>query len=381
MDVPENLADVEDNLIPTEGQESEEDLQGQVSFKNAVSMNTDWTIETINGQVQKGNIDLMPEFQRRTAWDNTRKSRLIESIIVGLPVPNIVLAEDKKRRGSFIVIDGKQRLVSISEFYTGKFSLTGLDIRNDLNGLRYSDLPESDRLYLDNSTLRSTLIRNWTDEKFLYIMFFRLNSGSLPLSPQELRKALIGGRLLERIETYIRDSGPFHSIFGNVPDKRMRDSELILRFVAFDKAFENYGGNLKEFLDETTRYFEDAQHSGELEERLSRLDVALATAHKIFGSNVFKKWLGEGYERVINRAIFDSIVRFFADTEFAAKYIDNSNLVIEAYKDICLNPDFKQSIERTTKSLPATRYRINSWGTKLANVIGMNYNAEKARIG
>ena len=190
-------------VIPDDQQEDENDLGGQISFKDAVVLNADWTIETINLQIKKGNIDLQPGFQRRVAWDDTRKSRLLESIVVGMPVPNIVLAENKDHRGRFIVIDGKQRLVAISEFLNGEYKLKGLDIRNDLNEKFFTELPTEDREYLENATLRSTLIRNWKDQKFLYAIFFRLNSGSLPLSPQELRKALIGGNLLDAIEKYL----------------------------------------------------------------------------------------------------------------------------------------------------------------------------------
>lgn len=112
-------------LIPDDQQEDEDDIVKPVTFKDAVVLNADWTIETINIQIKKGNIDLQPGFQRRVAWDDTRKSRLLESIIVGMPVPNIVLAENKDHRGRFIVIDGKQRLVSISEFLDGSYKLKG----------------------------------------------------------------------------------------------------------------------------------------------------------------------------------------------------------------------------------------------------------------
>src|SRR3954471_3774195 len=92
--------------IPDDQQEDENDITAQISFKDAVVLNADWTIETIYLQIKKGNIDLQPGFQRRVAWNDTRKSRLLESIVVGMPVPNIVLAENKDHRGRFIVIDG-----------------------------------------------------------------------------------------------------------------------------------------------------------------------------------------------------------------------------------------------------------------------------------
>lgn len=370
-------------IVPDNQQETEEDLNNKaISFKDAVVMNADWTIETIDMQINKGNIDLQPGFQRRVAWDDVRKSRLIESIIVGMPVPNIVLAENKDHRGRFIVIDGKQRLVAINDFLKGSYKLKGLDIRDDLNEASYDDLPAEDKEYLDNSTLRSTVIKNWRDENFLYAIFYRLNSGSLPLSPQELRKALIGGNLLDEIEKYLLESEAFKSIFGEKLDKRMRDSELVLRFIAYDKNFVEYRGDFKEFLDETTRYFETnwGDRKKELQESLARLDVSLSTALHIFGRDAFKKWLGEKYERVINRAIFDAIARFFADEEVAKKAIERREDVIAVYHKICSNREFLDAIEKTPKTVAATFNRVELWGRELGNTIQMEYRPDSYRL-
>jgi len=369
-----------EELIPLDEQESEEDLSGTISFKNAVSQSADWTLETINGQLEKGNIELSPGFQRRSAWDDVRKSRLIESIIVGMPVPNIVIAESKERRGGFIVIDGKQRLIAINDYYSGQFALRGLDIRRDLNGCKYDELPPGDRDYLDNSTLRSTLIKNWSDENFLYAIFFRLNSGSLPLSPQELRKALVGGRLIDRIERYINESQSFHAVFGDQPDRRMRDSELVLRFLAFDTFYLHYDGNLKRFLDQTTAYYEAEDRGDELEDRLGRLDCALSATVSIFGAAAFKKWTGDAYEKRMNRAVFDCVAHFFAEQEVAAIALQHAKAVVDAFCELCIDPAFKQAIERTTKTKDATSHRIESWGRSLAGVIGATYNPANALI-
>lgn len=370
-------------IVPDNQQETEEDLNNKkISFKDAVVMNADWTIETIDMQINKGNIDLQPGFQRRVAWDDVRKSRLIESIIVGMPVPNIVLAENKDHRGRFIVIDGKQRLVAINDFLKGAYKLRGLDIRDDLNDASYNDLAAEDREYLDNSTLRSTVIKNWRDENFLYAIFYRLNSGSLPLSPQELRKALIGGNLLDEIEKYLLESEAFKSVFGEKLDKRMRDSELVLRFIAYDKNLAEYRGDFKEFLDNATRYFETNwnDRKKELQDSLARLDVSLNTALHIFGKDAFKKWLGEKYERVINRAIFDAIARFFADEEVAKKAIERREDVIAVYHKICSDREFLDAIEKTPKTVAATFNRVELWGRELGNTIQMEYRPDSYRL-
>ncbi|APL69684.1 DUF262 domain-containing protein [Escherichia coli] len=368
--------------IPDNQQEDEDDLNTSISFKESVVMNADWTIETIDSQIRKGNIDLQPSFQRRGAWDDKRKSRLIESIIVGMPVPNIVLAEQKDHRGRFIVIDGKQRLMAINEFLADDFKLKGLDIRPELNGQKYSELPSEDREYLDNSTLRSTVIRSWQDENFLYAIFYRLNSGSLPLSPQELRKALIGGKLLDEIETYLSQSNQFHALFGQSLDKRMRDSELVLRFIAYNKRVEEYRGNFKEFLDEIVEFYEKGwlNYQQEVVDALNSLNLALDTTVQIFGDNSFKKWLGTKYERVINRAIFDCIARFFSDQNVSQAALQNASAVEDAFKDLCMDQDYRDSVEKTPKTTFATHTRIDMWGRSLAHVLGMQYDGNTRRI-
>ena len=114
---PENLEDLLDEPA-LEGTETEEDL-GSVDpaqFGRAIVSGTDWTADTILSQLQKGNIDLDPTFQRRDAWSQARKSKFIESIILGLPIPQLVLAESPDSKGTFIVIDGKQRLLSLQQF-------------------------------------------------------------------------------------------------------------------------------------------------------------------------------------------------------------------------------------------------------------------------
>src|SRR5262252_5350782 len=104
----------------------------------AVVSGTDWTTETIVSQLKRGNIQLNPRFQRRDAWKRDRKSRFIESLIVGLPIPQIALAESKQDRGKFIVLDGKQRLLAILQFWglgdgaNNAYALSGLTLRGDL---------------------------------------------------------------------------------------------------------------------------------------------------------------------------------------------------------------------------------------------------------
>ena len=177
--------------------ETAEQLKSELKeIPEIIVSGSDWTTETIFNQLVRQNIDLNPRFQRRDAWDRKRKSRFIESIILGLPIPQIVLA-DTKERGKYIVLDGKQRLLTILQFYgksdTGnnEFALTGLEFRPDLNGHTYKSIKENIELSqllfdLDNQTIRTILIRNWRTESLLYKIFLRLNMENTPLSAQRI---------------------------------------------------------------------------------------------------------------------------------------------------------------------------------------------------
>src|SRR5689334_22460988 len=107
-------ADEPEDLLPEDQQEDFEDLDLDVEwFTGPTLWSTDWTTETVVSQLRRGNINLNPRYQRRNAWDNSRKSLFIESLVLGLPIPQIILAEEKGKKGSFIVIDGKQRLLAL----------------------------------------------------------------------------------------------------------------------------------------------------------------------------------------------------------------------------------------------------------------------------
>ena len=132
------------NPIEEDNRDDAQDLQN-LDTSGIVVYARDWTIQTIYSQIKAGNIDLNPKFQRRNAWQDSRRSKLIESIIMGYPIPEIVLAEDPSRKKSFIVIDGKQRLLSIAGFidhegfnYWNTPSLKQLNVCKSLNGLSYT---------------------------------------------------------------------------------------------------------------------------------------------------------------------------------------------------------------------------------------------------
>jgi len=380
---PDEFVEVSDQA------ETVEDIEGvdQRTVSQAVVSATDWTTETVISQINKGNIQLNPRFQRRDAWEPDRKSRFIESLILGLPIPQLVLAEVKNKRGSYIVIDGKQRLLSIRQFAAtandpafNRLRLSGLSIRQDLRRLSLIDLREDpgrsdDLAAFENQPIRTVVIKNWGNEDFLYQVFLRLNTGSVPLSPQELRQALHPGPFVEFVDLASGESPTLRELLKlRRPDFRMRDAELLIRWYAFQHFFARYSGDLKGFLDLTCESLNDEWDVVEERVRaeLGQFEAAYATAKAIFGQNVCRKWTPEGYEKPFNRAIYDVLMFYFAQEAVRQAAADRREDIEQAFKDLCeQNPEFLGSIERTTKSIGATSTRFSIWARELNRVLGL----------
>lgn len=355
------------------------------SFRSFLQ-STDWTVGTILDQIDHGNIDLNPQFQRRTVWTVQRMSRYIESLIIGLPVPQLVFAAEKSARGKFIVLDGKQRLTSLERFFKSDSSdapmrLRGLTLRPDLEGVTFDDLghdPDLIESYrsLMNATIRTVSIHDWSDVEYLSIVFHRLNTGSVALASQELRQALYPGPFSTRLDAYAADSQNLHrALRTDSADFRMRDTELALRFVSFSLRLPMYSGNLKTFLDDTTLSVNadwDAWRD-RVEVSLDNLEHSLATALEVFGEDAFRRYRGGRYESLFNRAIFDVQSFYFAVPEYRVAALSAPAAVKQAFEGL-IDGDvrFVEAISSTTKSLDNTAYRLSAWGVALQRALGLN---------
>lgn len=357
--------------------------------KDVVVYTTDWTTETIINQINKGAIDLNPEFQRRDAWNPGRKSQYIESLILGLPVPAIVLAESKTDKGKFIVIDGKQRLLSIRQFYSSRddsfapLRLTGLKILKSLSGKTKTDLESViiqdgefvDLSSLENQPIRTIIIRNWKDENLLYEIFIRLNLGSLPLSPQELRQALHPGPFIDFIERRSRENAPIQSLLSiKAPDRRMRDAEILLRYYSFHYFANSYGGDLKRFFDETCKKLNKSWPtiSSSIDSLIGNFNESMHVVSTVFGEkNMMRKWSGDRFEARLNRAVFDVMMYYLTNDSIRGKFLHHGNEIVEEFKRLCDEDyTFRSSLESSTSKLNQTQSRFTIWGQALGRIIG-----------
>jgi len=232
-----------------------------------------YPLNTILGIVQSDDYILNPEFQRRHRWDIVRKSKLIESIIMNVPIPPIFLYEISY--SVYEVMDGLQRLTAIAQFYNDEFELEGLEEWNELNGFKYSTLPEQVRKGVDRRYISSIILLQETakDEKeakrLKQLVFERINSGGASLTFQESRNAIYPGAMnnlcikLARNLNFCRIWGipePTEEEIksGNITEElvkdpmysKMDDVELVLRFFAFRQIDKWDNSLMKTFLDD-----------------------------------------------------------------------------------------------------------------------------------
>lgn len=359
--------------------ENEQDLEiREADFENLFVAPSDWTIESLVRQIGH-QIDLDPAFQRRGVWSPTAKSSFIESIFLNIPIPQVLLATKKEDRNSFIVLDGKQRLLTIKQFMEGKFEdnkkfkLTRLRILTALEGKSWADIEESSEWasrFL-NQTQRTAVLKGWDREDALYEIFHRLNAGSVKLSPMELRMSLYPGDFLKTIVQWTETLGPIHTLLSlKRPDKRMADVELAVRFLGFQDQSLVYSGNLKSFLDETCQTYNTRFGSPKfrkaLNTKLDHLNEAIEASIEIFGQqNACRKWKDGKYERRFNRAVFDVLIGSLANPEvrkWVRTHHSRKARFQRMYEDLSKKDGrFVEAIETTTKSLGSVEKRFSTW--------------------
>jgi uncharacterized protein with ParB-like and HNH nuclease domain len=222
------------------------------------SFGADYDVEGLVRRLNRGEI-ITPDFQRKYVWKIKEASRFVESLLLGLPVPGVFL--QREREGNkFLVIDGHQRLKTLLFFYGGYFNPSSdddkekvfklLDVQKPFDGLTYKMLDQKDRLQLDNSIIHATIIKQDVprdDDTSIFHIFERLNTGGMKLTPQEVRVATCHGPLIELLKELNADKN-WRQIFGKT-SIRLKDQELILRFLALYLERDKYEKPINEFLN------------------------------------------------------------------------------------------------------------------------------------
>lgn len=282
-----------------------------------------YPVKSIKSMLDSEDYKLDPEYQRRKRWDNGKKSRLIESFIMNVPLPPIFLYEYDYSK--FEVMDGLQRLTTIYDFYNGDFALEDMGYWKELEGKKYNELPEEiqkgiDRRYISSIVLLEETAKTPEEaEELKQIVFERLNSGGEKLTAQETRNALYNGdfnqlciKLSKNEKFKIMWDIPINDddLLQSETYRKMDDVELVLRFFAY-RFLDTLTGSVESFLDS---YLKNANNfPKETLERLEQLfNNTIDTVFEIFGEEAF---LPPKYERQTNKpqkTIYDPLMQSIA---------------------------------------------------------------------
>lgn len=353
----------------------------------------DWTIETMFSQIISKNIDLNPKYQRRNAWNDDKRSKLIESIIIGYPIPEIVLAENPLQKKSFAVIDGKQRLLTIAGFinpeefgyWDNGGKLIKLTVLKNLVGHTYNDIKSNEKLANEfreflNAALRCTIITNFQANDVLYDIFYRLNSGSVSLSTQELRQVLNRGEFADFLIETTNSIQPIHLVMNlSEPDKRLRDIEVLLRCLSMIEFSNTYSGNLKQFLDNTMGVItkEWDSYKNKVEKIYHQINDSIELLKDIFGDYRFvgRKFTNDKPESRFNRVILEAQLYFF--TRLPGELINENTIdkFKKGFINLCKNDqEFRSSVESSTKNIDSYRVRFQKFQHLINDSFGSNLN-------
>ena len=247
-------------------------------------------VDLIIKRIVRHEIDLNPDFQRHSdVWDRKRKSRLIESLLLCIPIPVFYMAADEE--DTWQVVDGLQRLDTLKLFILDKrLRLRGLEYLNQFENHSYDDLPRPMQRRLHETELFCHVIQPGTPREVMFNVFKRINTGGKPLSLQEIRHALNPGRARDRINELATDQTFLEATTNSVSTKRMADRECVLRFIAFHlQPLNAYKGDLDAFLVKAM----DSLNKDVSEEQWALLSAdfrrAMRLATALFGAEAFRK--------------------------------------------------------------------------------------------
>lgn len=339
----------------------------------------DFSIREFSSMQQDGDLDLQPNYQRKYVATPAIASRLIESVLMDVPIPVIYLAEEKD--SSYSVIDGQQRLTSFLSFLNGhfpdgnEFKLTGLKVYKELNKKTFKELSKEQQTKIRTTTLHTIIIKKESNEDIKFEIFERLNTGSIKLNEDEIRNTVYRGNYINLLAELENDK-TFHELIQNDnAKKRMLYRSMILRFFALsEKTHLNYKPSMKQFCNKELRDNRDLSQEKQKEYR-ERFAHCVDLVKTVFGHNAFKRYQldknGNGsYGKNLNMSLFDIQMCGFVNYS-KNEILRNADNIREAMLDLMTtNNDFNDSIEKSTSDKKVLQNRFKIWLDKLDEILG-----------
>ena len=264
-------------------------------------------VDQIVSRIDHNEINLAPTFQRKVGiWKDQQKSRLIESLLLRIPIPVFYVAADKNETWS--VVDGVQRTSTIYGYVKGNFSLTRLEYLTKLECHSYEQLPRPMQRRIHETQLIVNVIEPGTPEEVMFNIFRRINTGGLMLNGQEIRHALHPGPIGSFLQELTECEEFLEATSRSIKTDRMGDRECVLRFLAFHiDAWEGYSANdLDGYLGLAMKKV-NAMHADERRDLSRDFRKAMSASYEMFGDHAFRKPFTEGERRKpINKALFEA---------------------------------------------------------------------------
>ncbi len=347
----ENITEFDDD--------SDEEIikQTENQFTSITSYTVGNSVRTIIDMIEQNLIYLKPEFQREFIWDIRRSSKLIDSILEGLPIPNILLVKYKKDE-KFIVVDGQQRLKTIYFFIKNEFNDNGTIKPFSLKGIEnkkwsdksFRELDEIMQRKIYNTIINSTILDNVENSPgVIFEIFNRLNTGGVPLQAQEVRNCIYSGKVNEQLKELNLYPSWRKLLKADKPNKRLQDIELILRFYSlFENKYESYKAPMRDWLNAS---MQNSLIKGLSEHFIAQFKIITDLALKQIGETAFK-----GKSHNLNRSIFDAIMVGVSNC------LKNNNLaedISEKHKSLLVDAEFQDCLIEGTTDHRKVKKRID----------------------
>lgn len=319
------------------------------------------TIGSICERMEYHEINLNPDFQRRgNLWSPIQQSRLIESLMLKIPLPTFYF--DASDENKWVVIDGLQRLSALKNFIVDKtLKLSGLEFLIECNGKGFDDLPRHYYRRIKETMITVYTIEKGTPEEITYNIFRRINTGGLTLEPQEIRHALYNGKATEIIKKLAKAKQFKEATGGSISPNRMLDCEYVTRFVAFTELdYEKlYTGNIDDYLIAAMKYLNKLDNKN-LERISKNFTVKMQECHDLFGRWAFRKISDDSRRGPVNKAIFEAMTVCLSKLSRAQinKLLENKDDVLKEYQKLTVSSNFSTWIKAGDKY--SVGYRINA---------------------
>lgn len=360
VDEDRNSAQIDDDPDHQEADayqltEQDEPLNLATDDRKLVTQPYDLGVKGLSQDIATERIKLTIDYQRRYVWDNGKASRLIESLLLNVPIPVCYFAEDEN--GAYEVIDGLQRLKTISRYLDNEFKLSGISVLTELEGKKFAELNPRDQRRLENRTIRCIVITEDSNPDIKFDVFERLNTGAVSLSAQELRNSVYRGPFNDDLKQ-LATNPQLRQLLGDTANARMEAEELLLRFFCLVEEIQDYKPPLRQFLNTYLRRKRSANIS---QAQKALLDECCDVVGTILGSTPFR---GPNSRNPVNKAFFDALM---VTTAFAdrTQMLENAEKVGPALMSMLEDDDFLTAIGRATADRRRMMYRIRFAEQKL----------------